>query len=68
MSACYGDGKFVAIAYNSIITAYRENGIDWTQTTLPSSAYWRSVCYGNGRFVVIANFSNIGAYSTDGEN
>ena len=65
-SVCYGNGKFVAIAYNSNKAAYSTDGIHWTATTLPSSAYWRSVCYGNGKFVAVVFNSNIAAYSIDG--
>jgi hypothetical protein len=43
-------------------------GINWTPTTLPSSANWYSVAYGNGKFVAIAYYSNKAAYSTDGIN
>ena len=65
-SVCYGNGKFVTVAYNSNISAYSTDGITWTQTTLPSNTYWYSVCYGNGKYVTVANDSNISAYSTDG--
>ena len=67
-SVCYGDGKFVAVAYNSAIAAYSTEGSTWTQTTLPASKRWYSVCYGNGKFVAVASGSNIAAYSTDGIN
>ena len=40
----------------------------WTATTMPSSAYWRTVTYGDGKFVVIAFDSTKAAYSTDGIN
>lgn len=64
----YGNGKFVAIANSSNIAAYSSNGLNWTQSTLPSSQAWDSVAYGNGKFVAVASSSNIAAYSTDGIN
>ena len=67
-SVCYGDGKFVTVAYNSAIAAYSTDGINWTEATLPTSAGWYSVCYGNGKFVTVSNSSNVAAYSTDGIN
>ena len=67
-SVIYGNGKFVAVAYNSNQTAYSEDGINWTLTTIPSSANWYSVTYGNGKFVAVANGSNQTTYSEDGVN
>ena len=67
-SVCYGNGKFVVVAYGSK-AAYSADGSTWTAATLPSSAVWNSVCYGNGKFVAIAYSSNRttkAAYSTDG--
>ncbi len=65
-SVCYGNDKFVAIAYNSNVFAYSTDGITWTQGTMPITYYWYSVCYGNGKYVAIANNYNVFAYSTDG--
>ena len=62
-SVCYGDGKYVAVNYNSNKAAYSTDGINWTQITLPASVRWYSVCYGDGKFVTIANDSNIAAYA-----
>ena len=67
-SVIYGNGKFVAVAYNSNQTAYSEDGINWTLTTMPRSANWHSVTYGNGKFVAVADGSNQTAYSEDGIN
>lgn len=50
------------------VAAYSEDGINWTQTTLPTKTYWCSVCYGNGKFVAVAEDSNIAVYSEDGIN
>ena len=58
-SVAYGNGILVAIASSSNIAAYSEDGINWTQTTLPVSGSWHSVCYGNGKFVAIAYNSNV---------
>ena len=65
-SVTYGNGKFVAVA-NSTTAAYSEDGINWTQTTLPIDDVWQSVTYGNGKFVAVAN-STTAAYSEDGIN
>ena len=65
-SVCYGNDKFVAVAYNTNIMAYSTDGISWTQGNLPSSKPWRSVCYGNSKYVAVAYNTNIMAYSTDG--
>ena len=44
-------------------------GADWWETTLPSSAYWKSVAYGDGKFVALAYVGGgKAAYSTDGVN
>ena len=67
-SFCYGDGKFVAVAYNSNVAAYSTDAINWTETNLTSMQYWACVCYGNGKFVAIAYGSNVAAVSTDGIN
>ena len=68
-SVCYGNGKYVAVVYNSNIMAYSTDGISWTEGTMPSSQNWRSVCYGNGKFVTVASSvttTNSVAYSADG--
>ena len=68
-SVCYGNDKFVAVAYNSKYFAYSTDGITWTEGTISdTSRYWYSVCYGNGKFVTVAWSSNYFAYSTDGIN
>ena len=67
-TVCYGNNKYVAIAYDSNIFAYSTDGINWTQGTMPNSQSWTTVCYGNGKFVATAVVSNIFAYSTDGIN
>ena len=75
LSVCYGNGKFVAVAYMSKYFAYSTDGINWTEGTISNtSRYWQSVCYGNGKFVAISSnngsSSNVNgkyfAYSTDG--
>ena len=68
--SCYGDGKFVAVSGRTNIAAYSTDGINWTQTTLPTGVRGYSVCYGNGKFVTVVNNVDkaITAYSTDGIN
>ncbi len=71
-SICYGNGKFVAIAYYEKYVAYSTDGVTWKQANLPSSRPWISVCYGNGKFVMISGHSSSNtttkylAYSSDG--
>lgn len=65
-SITYGNGKFVAVVYESNKAAYSNDGITWTATTLPSNEMWNSVTYGNGKFVAIADDSVTAAYSEDG--
>ena len=67
-SITYGNGKFVAVTYNSnAAAAYSEDGITWTATTLPSTTVdCNSVTYGNGKFVAVASGSDKAAYSEDG--
>ena len=47
-----------------------ENGISWTQGTMPSSENWISVCYGNGKYVAVSTTNNTSnmAYSANGVN
>jgi hypothetical protein len=66
-SVTYGNGKFVAVAYDSDKAAYSTDGITWTLATLPPSVNWYSVTYGNGKFVAVAGGIRA-AYSTDGIN
>jgi hypothetical protein len=59
--------KFVVVTYDSDKSAYSSDGINWTASTLPSSANWSSVIYGNGKFVTVASSSSDkSAYSSDG--
>lgn len=67
-SVTFGNGRFVAVAEDTDIAAYSDDGINWNQTTLPNSAVWTSVTYGNGKFVAVALSSDIAAYSDDGIN
>ena len=50
---CYGNGKFVAISYDTNVFAYSSDGITWTQGTMPSSQILNSICYGNDKFMVM---------------
>ncbi|MCR4555498.1 MAG: hypothetical protein K5766_01660 [Alphaproteobacteria bacterium] len=61
-----GQGKFVAVSDRWGGAAYSTDGINWTNSNLPSDTGWRSVCYGDGKFVV-SSLNQI-AYSEDGIN
>ena len=68
-SVCYGNGMFVAIAFDSNYFAYSTDGINWTETNNRLTVRpWRSVCYGNGKFIAVASGTNYFAYSTNGIN
>ena len=62
---------FPVTADRALIAAFLQSqytpGVDWWESTLPSSANWRSVTYGAGKFVAVATSNtNKAAYSTDG--
>ena len=61
-SVCNGNGKFVAVAWNSSNAGYSYDGINWNTTPI-NSAYWYSVCYGNGKFVAVNGSNSISGYS-----
>ncbi|MDR1341618.1 MAG: hypothetical protein LBK58_16445 [Prevotellaceae bacterium] len=65
-SVAYGNGRFVAVAFNSMAAACSDDGINWLPSTLPISAHWESVKYENGYFIATASNSDDIAYSTDG--
>ena len=65
-SVCYGNGKFVVMAYGSNVFAYSTDGITWTEGTMPSTQNWQYIYYGNNKFVTVTDGSNVFAYSTDG--
>lgn len=44
-----GDRTLTAVFEESLYVS----GVDWWETTLPSSARWRSVTYGAGKFVAV---------------
>ena len=49
----YGDGKFVALGYNSDKVIYSFDGITLLAHKLPDVREWNSIAYGNGRFVAV---------------
>ena len=65
-AAAFGNGVFVAIAYNGTVAATSTNGIDWTARTLPASAFWYYIAYGNNSFLAIAYNGTVAATSPDG--
>jgi hypothetical protein len=63
-----GTDTFVAVAASSTVAGKSTDGVNWTQTTMPSAGTWSSVCYGNGNFVAISAktaASGVVAYSTN---
>ena len=66
---CYGNGKYVAVSFNNIYSAYSNDGLTWGISEISDAPRnWQSVCYGSDKFVAIANNSNYFAYSPDGMN
>lgn len=48
----YGNGTFVTLSVSSNRCIYStDDGVTWTEVTLPVSAYWRGVRYENGVFL-----------------
>ncbi len=66
-SVAYGNGTFVAVAYDSTIAATSPDGINWTQRTLPVDKS-NALVYGNGIFVAVPYSGNTTAISSDGIN
>lgn len=70
----FGNGRFVAVRNVSSSdggtqAAYSEDGVNWTEVTLPIRAGWNAIAFGNGKFV-ITDWTNhrYVLYSEDGEN
>jgi len=59
-------GRFVSISSGGTAVVYSSDGVNWDQTSLPSSGDWISIAAGNNRFVAIRNSSNAAASSLDG--
>jgi hypothetical protein len=70
----YGNGKFMAVAYNQYSQnsgAYSTDGINWTPFQINGvSTYWSDITYGNGKFVALkygGDYDGVyGATSSDG--
>lgn len=64
-SVTYGNGVFVAVAdgVGSTTAATSPNGINWTERTLPNTAFWYTLTYGNGVFVALSYGTSIAASS-----
>lgn len=70
--ACFGNGIFVVLGFNSNKGAYSEdNGRTWTEITLPVSDRWNAVAFNGQRFVAVAGFAGSNTtnaiYSDDGK-
>lgn len=62
----YGSKKFVAMAENSEVSAYSEDGgVSWIEMALPRSITWPKIAYGDGGFVAISSTGNISVYLPD---
>jgi hypothetical protein len=56
-SITYGNGLFVAMAFNSNRVMTSPDGITWTARSTAAANSWRDVTYGNGLFVAVADGS-----------
>ena len=62
------NNRFVALSSEkTTLAAYSDDGITWTETTLPEEQSWNSLVYGNGKFYAFAS-SDTYATSEDGIN
>jgi hypothetical protein len=64
-AAAYGGGTFVAVSYGGVGAYSTNNGVTWTESSLPDEE-WDSVTYGDGKFVAISVNSGTAEYSTNG--
>ena len=65
---CYGNGKFVAIAYDHLSlqsVVVSEDGINWSIASIPIGANWSSIFYAEGIFVIISYDSAVMIKSPD---
>ena len=53
----YGNGRFVATAIGTNEAAISFDGVNWTASTMSSSADWSTVKYGQGTFLSVAKDS-----------
>lgn len=60
-------GKFVSLT-NSEYARYSEDGINWTELSLPFISSYRRLINGNNRFIAIANDESRVAFSLTGES
>ena len=64
----FGDGRFVAIAYDGSHRAmWSDDGYGWTLSQPVKLESWESVTYGDGKFVAVNSTSNEIMYSSDGD-
>lgn len=64
--AAYGNNTYVACISGSSVIVTSNDGVTWTQRSLPVSREWRDTIYANGKFILIANNSDTVLYSSDG--
>lgn len=67
-SVAYGNGVFVALAYNGYYGAYSTDGINWRQIDFEILRDRDCVTYGGDKFVALSSNTQYGEYSTDGIN
>ena len=66
-SICYGNFKYIAVANDSNVFAYSDDGVTWTEVTVGDiNKSWHSVYYGHCKYIAIPYNSNVFVYSYDG--
>jgi hypothetical protein len=70
-SIAYGNSNFVIVGYyydadynKFSAAAYSDDGINWTEATMPINTRWNAVTYGDDKFIAASDDG--GAYSYDG--
>jgi len=62
----FGNNKFLAVSQNGSKGYISENGIDWTEISIPINSVYNRPIYQNGLFVIFEDSSNNYATSLDG--
>lgn len=55
-AVCYGNGLYVALAYDGVTLGRvmtSPDGVTWTQQSAPVITTWYGICYGRGLFVAV---------------
>ena len=62
----YGNNIFISVEKDSYYIS--EDGINWSEYSLPSKGYYWHIAYGNGKYVLLKDDDTSALYSLDGIN